>query len=95
MHNRQERDMMAKQLFEQQKQARQSKRFDHAMDILNTMHRDYHDHASIHTQIHAQMILVYFAAGDFLRVLLQLLIIPTAAPASFFQKHFGLVRKNI
>jgi len=91
----QEREQIAEQRFTEQQQARHSKRFEHALDILNTMHRDYHDHACIHTRIHVQMIATYWAAGNFLHVLLQLLIIPTAAPASFFQKRFGLVRKNI
>ena len=91
----QEREIVAETLFAQQRQARLSKRFDHAMDILDTMHKDFHDHASIHTRIHIQMMLTHLAARRFLSAIVQLLITPTALPASLFQKHAGLVRKGI
>ena len=79
-------------LFKLQKQARESGNWQQSLAILDDMHRQYHDRAWIHVNVHVESAKTCFSARRWSGTLFHLAVIVFAPPASWAQHYLGLAR---
>jgi hypothetical protein len=80
-------------IFEKYDQAYQQSDYTAAQATLDLIHRQYHDHAWIHTQVHWLGFRLNIKYRHYRRALFEIFVLPFAPPASWAQKYLGLVRK--
>jgi hypothetical protein len=83
------------QLYQQQKLARTTGHCDEAIQILDDIHRRWHDHPLIHVKVHWSWALAYGCLGRYGRSAWELFAMLFAAPTSLVQRWFGVARRNI
>lgn len=80
---------------EQQRQARRAGRFDDANAILEHIHQQAHAEACTHVRVHLETARLRLRQQRYAGIGKELVAAAFAAPASWVQKYFGLVRPNL
>ncbi len=85
----------ASALLQSQSQAVTDGELDRAHELLDQLHRRWHDTASVHLRVHWRWMALYRSEGRYSRAAFELLALIFAAPASWVQRYLGLARAGV